>query len=420
METKSLYPAELVLLIIGLIAGLYVLAILVSPPHPADTAAAVRVSTPKPVRLPPLVAAPVHLPFLIRTAEPPRYHITALPADFVVSGLNNKGELVGTSEPAKIQIGAVVWARGKYRSLPTVDSFSEHKGLCITDASLVGGTASRASSGAYTFFEETVVLWDARAKKPVPHDVGSGSLSVATLSALNARGQAVGWSSPGSMFEVEGAGTENENKMPRAFFWDGRNFLDLGSGYACGINARGQVVGAQNGKIVLWQESERRILCDGDGYAINNRGQIVGISDFGRRFKVSYMAPGQRGIDNPNPPNERKTFYYPLTHALLYDKEKPQDLGVLPGQYFSRATALNDRGQVVGVCTRQNDYQFDFDKRQNRAFLWQAGRMIALNALLPKNSGWNLFDVKAINNRGQIVGIGALHGKERSYLLTPQ
>ena len=43
--------------------------------------------------------------------------------------------------------------------------------------------------------------------------------------------------------------------------------------------------------------------------------------------------------------------------------------------------------------------------------------MIDLNTLLPGGSGWNLQTAVAINDAGQIVGTGTLHGVAQSYLL---
>ena len=76
----------------------------------------------------------------------------------------------------------------------------------------------------------------------------------------------------------------------------------------------------------------------------------------------------------------------------------------------SKASALNDRGQVVG-----NAYY----KRDEAALLWQNGRVYELNALVPPHSGWRLQNALGINNRGQIIGNGIHNGIRRGFLLTP-
>ena len=72
--------------------------------------------------------------------------------------------------------------------------------------------------------------------------------------------------------------------------------------------------------------------------------------------------------------------------------------------------AINTRGQAVG-----NGYG---DIR--RPLLWQSGKAIDLNTLLPPGSGWELEAVTGINNRGDIVGYGNFLGDLfHAYLLQP-
>ena len=70
------------------------------------------------------------------------------------------------------------------------------------------------------------------------------------------------------------------------------------------------------------------------------------------------------------------------------------DLGTLPGEFASEASALNDRGQVIGVCSSGGE---------GKAFLWEKGIMRPL-PVLPGFSPLSLWP-RAINNSGQIVGI---------------
>lgn len=93
------------------------------------------------------------------------------------------------------------------------------------------------------------------------------------------------------------------------------------------------------------------------------------------------------------------------------------DLGSLTG-WFAGASDINDLGQIVGFTNIQNWI--------SHAFLWQptsqnstTGRMIDLNTLLPLGSGWELLAANAINNRGQIVGVGFYRNQRRAFLLTP-
>jgi hypothetical protein len=51
--------------------------------------------------------------------------------------------------------------------------------------------------------------------------------------------------------------------------------------------------------------------------------------------------------------------------------------------------------------------------------LFEDGRVIDLNTLLPANSGRTLTEARDINDRGQIVGTGVVNGRQRAFLLTP-
>jgi hypothetical protein len=54
-----------------------------------------------------------------------------------------------------------------------------------------------------------------------------------------------------------------------------------------------------------------------------------------------------------------------------------------------------------------------------RAFLWEAGRLVDLTALLPAGAGWELTGAWAINDAGQIAGAGVVGGQEHAVLLSP-
>src|SRR5215218_4200831 len=156
---------------------------------------------------------------------------------------------------------------------------------------------------------------------------------------------------------------------------------------------------------------------------INDRGQIVGIADF---EPVPSGTPVELGMKG---------------HAFLYETNGGgvTDLGVLAGHSMSRATAVNELGQVVGISAHWdvpshtqysirpflykdgslneltgeegeavdiNDLghvvgarRVDVPFIQNRAFIWRDGDVehIPLDDVYPR----------AINNADQVVGYGA-------------
>ena len=103
-------------------------------------------------------------------------------------------------------------------------------------------------------------------------------------------------------------------------------------------------------------------------FALNNAGQIVGISDL----------PG----DN-------------VAHSFLWQGGTMLDLGTLrPDDTFVIAESINDRGEVVGFSCGTIDC---------RGFHWKAGVMTDLNSFLPADSPLLITNAADINSRGEIA-----------------
>jgi probable HAF family extracellular repeat protein len=106
-----------------------------------------------------------------------------------------------------------------------------------------------------------------------------------------------------------------------------------------------------------------------------------------------------------------------VAHAFLYERSatpQMQDLGTLGGNYSS-AWDINDAEQVVGGASISSD--------SYHAFLYERSatpQMQDLNSLIPPHSGWSLEEARAINQRGQIVGLGERNGHNHAFLLTPR
>jgi len=78
---------------------------------------------------------------------------------------------------------------------------------------------------------------------------------------------------------------------------------------------------------------------------------------------------------------------------------------------LSKPFAVNASHQVVG-SKRVGGVE--------HAAVWQAGTVTDLNTLLPKGSGWVLSRAVAINDRGDVAGVGLHEGKERVFLIRPE
>jgi probable HAF family extracellular repeat protein len=217
--------------------------------------------------------------------------------------------------------------------------------------------------------------------------------------------------------EVVGCSLIDENGGEAfAFHWQNgkmtklKNLLGITGTCALSINNKSQIVGYsslpldpkdyipgldQAGDIhpVLWENGEIKDLgklpgsgtkYGGTAYDINNLGQIVGHATI------------------PNP--DAKVDNY-LFHAFLWQGGIMSDLGTMGGKE-SRATSINDKGEIVGYV---ND-----DNGLSRAFLWRDGTMydLSTNTFFAGGSSQAL----EINNQGQIVGVGGYRNDRGDFI----
>ena len=228
-------------------------------------------------------------------------------------------------------------------------------------------------------------------------------------SAINNRGEVVGFAEDGALDSTCPAGTTN-NRIALSALWENGKAQVLPlvgndvDGFAFGIDDQGQAVGYSGNcttatHAVMWKDKTAFVLQDLGGtgsnfaYVINNRGQIagqIGTAD-GTTFHAGAWLNGADGAVT--------------------------DLGVLPGDFAAFATGINIRGQVVGN-------NFDASFNWSHGFIWQDGVMTDLNTLIPADSSLFIISASNINDRGQISGMGTVQtgphaGDIHAYLLTP-
>jgi probable HAF family extracellular repeat protein len=181
------------------------------------------------------------------------------------------------------------------------------------------------------------------------------------------------------------------------------------SGAATAINNSGQIVGISGicdqavGRFtaihaVMWQGNTVTNLGSlgvpawNTPMAINQRGTVVGFAN----------APGGGDPGNFN------------VHAFIWTPfTGMRDLGTLPGDTTSQALGINDEGLVVGESCGANGC---------RAVLWQNGTIVDMNTLVVPGFTDHLAYANDINDAGQITGqsVNAASGVSYTFIATPE
>jgi probable HAF family extracellular repeat protein len=265
--------------------------------------------------------------------------------------INNRGEVVGTSDVGDTIAHAFLWRAGVMTDLGTLGGLSS-VGQDVNARGEVVGYSNPAPDS----FDLHAFRWrDGRMT-----DLGTlgGPDSFAT--GINARGDVVGYSTTAT-------------GDVHAFRWRDGTMTDLGGGtttLAFGVNDRGVIAGGADGLPALWRHGVAAPLAlpagadFGAADAVNNRGHAVGFSGFPSGFSIN--------------------------QATLWRDGAAVDLGTLGGPN-SHALGINKRGQVVGVA--------DAPER-SEAFLWERGVMTGLGSL----AGVGGSQASDVNDRGEIVG----------------
>jgi hypothetical protein len=214
--------------------------------------------------------------------------------------------------------------------------------------------------------------------------------------------------------------------------------MDVG-GLGYGIDDKGDVVGigvveadeeaslrgffaAGGGTPVAVGESDRPSGGASDIFAVNGAGEMVGSTSeiMGHEEPTNtkyylWKSPSAAGI----PLN----FDEP-TRAIASDGSVA---GYRGGQLYLRTpdgketavTGLTQANLTLGINSSHQVVGAETVKGAEHAAVWRAGTVTDLNALLPAGSGWVLQRASAINDSGEIAGVGSYEGTTRAFLLKP-
>lgn len=341
------------------------------------------------------------------------------------NSITNRGWVMGTSNlPGDEMVHATLWRRGTVTDLGTLGGpNSAALFLNKSNRGLVVGVAETADDDprdelwSCSFFFPSGstghacrgFAWERGHMRAL--DTHGGTHGFAA--GVNNRGQVVGW--------AETAEEDSSCIAPQQLgfvgaMWDTRRGDRIhklpplpGDSTSTGnaINDRGQIVGISGNcsnavggfsarTAVLWENGKPIDLGNFGAPAwntpvgINNQGAVVGFAN----------AAGTEGdIFNDRP-------------FIWTKRDGIQDLGTLPDDTRGQALSVNERGQVVGVSR--------VTSADNTAVIWEKGKINDLNALAPGYDGHLLF-AGDINDAGVITGAArsAETGEVVAFMATP-
>ena len=301
-----------------------------------------------------------------------------------VNAINNLGQFAGV---LNIDGGyrAGLYG-GSWTNLGTLGGTSSFA-LGMNDALRVVGRSRLTDGTVNRAFLWTPSGTDGIASNPQMKDLGTLGGAAAEADDINQSGQITGYAQTGS--------------ADHAYRYSGGTMTDIGSllpnkhnSYGYGINDAGHVVGTDydnafnQSSAFLYDGSTATVLTfsgwnNTHGLAINNNTNIIG-----------YVSDSASTIN----------------HAFRYSGSFV-DLETLGG-HFSYALSINNSNTIVGASyTDANDTIY-------HAFICTNNSMSDLNNQIDASgAGWVLNEARAINDGGQIIGIGTLNGVKHAYLL---
>lgn len=380
--------------------------------------------------------------------------------------LNSRGMAVGNSEtptlappnsngfpcgPGNYIYHAFEWQNGVLTDLGTLPGGNCSNAQWINaGAEIVGNSETGEIDPALGVREIRAVLW----KGGQIMDLGTFGGTESAASAINNRGQVVGLAlnalpDPFSFFSFLDFGSMNGTQT-RAFLWQHGQMQDLGTlggpdAQANWVNNRGQVVGSSYTNSTpnpgtgiptlhtfLWEEGKMLDLGSLGGTvsfpnAANERGQVIGQSTLvGDQTSDQFLWDKGKLTDLSTPQHAGTmiiahwiddsgavvgvltTPRKGLFHASRWKNEVVTDLGTLPGDCGSEAWTSSSKGQIGGRS--YSGASDSCDGSDQRAFMWENGEIIDLNALIPANSNLQLVVALRITERGEIAGLGVPPG----------
>jgi uncharacterized membrane protein len=264
--------------------------------------------------------------------------------------------------------------------------------------------------------------------------------------------------------EIVGVGGGENGASPDLFLWNGHQMICLrkaaqGTQWVNAINNPGEVVGTvtvrgvqkgfvyRDGHLREVDDPLQGTMCTITG--INDDGDMVGLAadphtkgwegkpvvrliewSHGKAHVIPTPADFELGPYINPMINRRGDIVFVggqisdprREHAYVCHSGKLAEVGPVSGYPLIEIYGINDNGDVVGGCGRPNDLISGKAApaaaiQQGPLFLWANGKVTPLKNLAAMNG--DIVQLYGINNHGQIIGEGRLHGKREMFLMTP-
>ena len=314
----------------------------------------------------------------------------------LITGISQDGKL-DPEAPGLPEVRGVVFAGGIVTDIGSLPGGNSSFTSAINNRGQVVGVAFNGIPDPFSLFAPGLVTTQSRAflwQNGSMGDLGTLGGSDAIADFINARGQ------------VTGISYTNDTPNPLTglptvdpFLWQRGKMVDLGTlggtfGAPTSMNNRGQVVGDSN--LAGDHTGHPFVLEHG---VLTDLGTLGGLNGITNWINDNGDIAGKADLPGPIPQNH---------DAVLWSHGVKIDLGVVPGDSCSNAYYVNARGQVVGTSESRS---LCLIPTGEHAFLWQrGGTMVDLNSLIPDSSSLQLTFAFAINDRGEIVGVGTPPG----------
>src|SRR6266478_4575685 len=291
--------------------------------------------------------------------------------------INGAGDVVAATPTASGYTHAALFHNGQVIDLGTLGGLnSEANG--INNFGQIVGDSQTANGSTHAFLYSNNVMTD----------LGTLGGPNSSAIAINDAGQIVG-------------NSDRADGTTHAFLYAAGVMTDLGAVSAVTINASGQILVSDSSFASVYSNGAMQPLplpqCNGfpfqygAAYSMNDSGEVVG---------------------------EAWAWYGSMLvcdDAILISGGQAKDIGFGLLMGFNTAIAINRSGHILGKGWTYCDGSFC---QQEYTFL-DGGAVLFYSVSTPDSSGWYSLLGSAINDAGQIAGIGYNASGQRAFLMTP-